>query len=72
MKQKTEQTYTVTISFQFPAWDERDGITYSVEAASKSDAIAKVRRTARNDGHIGNVVGKGRVTFRAVADSTNI
>lgn len=56
--------YNVTIRFQYPAWDEKDGIVYpDVPARSKSEAIAYVRSQARGDGHTGT--GKGRYTFTA-------
>lgn len=52
------KTYIVTIRFQYPAWDEVDGIEYAgILAASKSEAIAKVRKMARHDGHLGRVKG---------------
>jgi len=63
---KTAGRATVTIRFQYPAWDEINGIVYSdVLARSKSDAIAWVRTMARGDGHTGT--GKGRYTFAAEA-----
>jgi len=56
--------YTVTIRFQYPAWDEKDGIVYEdVLARSKAEAIAWVHTMARGDGHTGT--GKGRYTFTA-------
>lgn len=62
-----DQTYTVTIRFQHPAWDEVNGIAYTdISARSKSEAIAIVRNKARNDGHTGT--GKGRYTFTAEED----
>lgn len=57
-------TYRVTIRFQFPAWNERDGIPYTMTAKSKAKAISYVRRQARDDGHI-PAIGKGRVTISA-------
>ena len=58
-------TYTVTLTFQYPAWDETRGILFhNIEARSKSEAIRIARRMARNFGHIGHG-GKGRVTFKA-------
>lgn len=56
--------YLVTLSFQFPAWDERSGITYSVDALGKAEAISRARYEARRDGHV-PATGKGRATFRA-------
>jgi hypothetical protein len=61
-----DKNYTVTIRFQFPAWDEVDGIPYTnIEAPSKSEAIKQVRRTAWDDGHTAMAKGKGRITFTA-------
>ena len=54
--------YTVTLRFQYPAWDEREGLCFPVEAPSKSAAISRARRQAERDGHTPSV-GKGRVTF---------
>lgn len=56
--------FAVTLTHQFPAWDEKAGYTYEVLAGSKSEAIAIARREAGNDGHL--ITGKGRPTFRAV------
>lgn len=56
--------FDVTMRFQYPAWDEADGIVYrSIEADSKSEANAMARRMADQDGHLAG--GKGRVTFIA-------
>lgn len=55
--------YTVTLRFQFPAHDERDGIPFEVQARSKADAIKQARRQADHDGHLCG--GKGRVSFKA-------
>ena len=57
-------SYVVTLRFQYPAWDEVDGIPYQIEARSKSEAINRARRQARDDGHLYG--GKGRVSFKAV------
>lgn len=57
------QQYSVLIRFQYPAWDEVDGIEYTTEATSKADAIATVRRLASDDGHIGP--GRGRYWLTA-------
>jgi len=57
------KNYTVTMRFQFPAWDERDGISYDEQARSKSDAVKHARRQAERDGHLCG--GKGRVAFKA-------
>jgi hypothetical protein len=58
--------YRVTLRFQFPAWDEKDGIPYHVTAKSKADAIKRAKMDAKRDGHIGfGNTGKGRATFKA-------
>ncbi|MBP8275284.1 MAG: hypothetical protein KAX55_00125 [Propionivibrio sp.] len=60
----TDPMWTVTLRFQYPAWDEAAGILYQdIRAASKAEANAIVRRMADNDGHLQG--GKGRVTFTA-------
>jgi hypothetical protein len=56
--------YIVTLRFQFPAHDERDGIPFEQVAKSKADAIRYARREADNAGHLCG--GKGRVSFKAV------
>jgi hypothetical protein len=58
--------YRVTLRFQFPAWDEQDGIPYIIRAKTKADAIKWARMEAKRDGHIGfGCAGKGRATFKA-------
>lgn len=62
----TEKTlvWDVKLTFQYPAWDETDGIDYSnIVAKNKSDANAIARRKASRDGHLHG--GKGRVVFTA-------
>lgn len=59
----TYETFTVTLRFQFPAWDERYGIEFTVRATSKSDAIRRARAAAMEAGHGGP--GKGRAIFTA-------
>ena len=60
-----KKLYTVTLKFQFPAWNNKDGISYyDVRAESKQQAIKFVRSQAFNDGHTGT--GQGRITFSAV------
>lgn len=57
--------FDVTLRFQYPAWDETNGIVYlEISARSKAEAIKFARRMAYNYGHIGTG-GKGRVTFSA-------
>jgi len=57
------KNYTVTMRFQFPAWDEVNGITFDEQARSKADAVKYARRQADRDGHLCG--GKGRVSFKA-------
>jgi hypothetical protein len=59
-------TYTVRQTFQYPAWNEVNGIPYTVEASSKSEAIRKARREAERCGHDGTQ--KGRRTFKVIAE----
>jgi|SRR5690606_35547359 len=67
IKQRSAKDYTVTVRFQYPAWDEVDGIEYTgIVARSKSEANAKVRKLAADDGHLGSL--KGRVTFTATEE----
>jgi len=62
--------YRVTLRKQFPAWDERNGIVFEVEARSKADAVKSARYEAYNGGHTGS--GCGRCWFKAVeADTEN-
>jgi hypothetical protein len=63
MEQKEFKSYTVTLVVQFPAYSERDGIEFNVEAAtSKSDAIKQARRMAEAAGYDRT---SGRKTFTA-------
>lgn len=62
--------YTVTIRKRFPAHDERDGIVYDgIEAKSKSEAIAVVRRRSNDDGHTG--AGCGAATISATLEAND-
>lgn len=57
-------TYDVVMRFQYPAWDEVDGIPYpGISARSKSEAIETARGYAQRDGHA--IGGKGRYWFTA-------
>lgn len=57
--------WTVTMYFQSPAWDERNGIVYrGILAHSKSEANKCVAQRAKSDGHA--VGGRGRYWFVAV------
>lgn len=58
------KVFNVVLRFQFPAWDELEGIQYQgIEADSKAQANEQARRMARRDGHLCG--GKGRATFAA-------
>lgn len=56
-------TYAVTMTFEFPAWDETKGVFFSVEANSKKEAIKEARRQAYADGYA--TTGKGKYWFKA-------
>lgn len=59
-----KKLWTVRLTFQYPAWDEVEGIEFAdISANSKSEANAIARRRAERDGHLGG--GKGRVVFTA-------
>ena len=56
--------FNVTMIFQYPAWNEVEGIPYpGIEASCKSDAIKQVRKMAESDGHA--IGGCGRYWFKA-------
>ncbi len=56
--------FNVLLTFQYPAWDEVDGIPYDdIPATSKRDAIKSARRNAERDGHA--ISGRGRYYFTA-------
>lgn len=57
-------TYTVLLTFQFPAWDEIEGIEFYVAASTKAMAIKTARRHAERCGHMDRL--KGRKVFRVV------
>ena len=57
------KNYTVTMRFQFPSWDEKEGIQFEEQARCKADAVKYARRKADYDGHLCG--GKGRVSFKA-------
>jgi hypothetical protein len=62
-------SYVVLMTFQFPAWDETDGIRIAVYASSKADAVKRARRKADDAGHMGSNNG-GRKTFRVIEAPT--
>ena len=57
------KNYVVTVTVQYPAWDERDGIRFYVEATGKADAIKKARRESDRYGQIHRE--QGRAVWRA-------
>ena len=60
---KNTYLWNVRLTFQYPAWDEKEGITYeAIQASCASMANFRARNRARNDGHLCG--GKGRVTFK--------
>lgn len=59
------KTFDVTMRFQYPAWDEVDGVLYrGIIASTKREANDKARSLANTSDLLG--WGKGRVTFTAV------
>jgi hypothetical protein len=68
VKAVADQLWNVVLRFQYPAWDEADGIVYwGIQAKSKSEAVSIARRMAARDGHtVGG--GKGRYWFAAQGD----
>lgn len=56
-------SFTVTLRYQHPAHDQRDGITWDIEAGSKAEAIRKARKIAERDGYYW--AKQGRMTFTA-------
>lgn len=59
------KTFDVTMRFQYPAWDEVEGVHYQgIIAATKREANDEARAMACSNDLLG--WGKGRVTFTAV------
>lgn len=62
--QNALKRFNVVMRFEYPAWDEVDGISYdAIQAISKSDANRQARRLAERDGHA--IGGRGRYFFTA-------
>lgn len=59
----TSTNYIVTVTLQYPAYDERDGIRFHVQASSKSEAITAARRQNARGGQVHRE--QGRATWRA-------
>lgn len=43
--------YNVKVTFNHPAWDEKDGFVVTTYARTKADANSKVRRQMADAGH---------------------
>lgn len=66
MRETEDKTYVITVRFQFPAWNDKNGIESDpVVAASKKEAIKIARRQLDRDGHTGTAVCKGLQWFSA-------
>ena len=61
--------FTVLMTFRFPAWNEREGIRFTVRATSKREAVRRARGEAYNAGH---TVGHSatELTFRTIEAET--
>ena len=46
--------YRVTVRVQYPAWNEREGFIFYVEATSKRNAIKAARRLNGIGGQVGS------------------
>lgn len=60
----TTKQYTVIVTVQYPSWNERDGIEFSVEATCKAEAIRKARRENAIGGQVHSQ--QGRAVWRAI------
>lgn len=61
---KSLKRFNVVMRFEYPAWDEIDGIAFNeISAFSKSDANRRARSQAERDGHA--IGGRGRYFFTA-------
>lgn len=66
---KPLRVWSVRMRFEFPAWDEVDGILFEgIRARTKAEANADARSQAGRDGHLHG--GKGRVWFAAAETTT--
>lgn len=62
MNTSTEyKDFTVRVTPEFPAWNERDGWTVQVRARSKREAIKAARQITKNNG---DDVADGRFFYR--------
>jgi hypothetical protein len=61
------KSWVVTMRFEYPAWDEKDGIRYEgVLGRTKAEANRAAARMAAGDGHACS--GRGRYWFTATSD----
>lgn len=60
----TTKRYEVTLRLRYPAWDEKDGIKFEVDAPTKAIAIKRARRQAYDGGHTVGVSARD-ATFSA-------
>jgi len=68
-KQRSSEvkSWVVTMRFEHPAWDERDGIVYrGVFGRTRAEANRAAARMATGDGHACG--GRGRYWFTAVEE----
>ena len=57
------KAYAVTLRFQYPSWDEVDGISCGeIHSTSKREAVEIARKISARDGH---TIGRGRHWFSA-------
>jgi len=62
-------TYRVTVRVQYPAWDERDGFIFHVDATSKRDAIKAARHLNAQGGQVHSQQGLSWWTATPSEDS---
>jgi hypothetical protein len=55
--------YRVVVTVQYPAWNERDGITFYVTASSKAEAIKEARCLNERGGQVHSK--QGRAVWRS-------
>lgn len=61
------KSWVVTMRFEYPAWDEKDGIRYEgILGRTKAEANRAAARMAVGDGHACS--GRGRYWFTAVEE----
>lgn len=71
MDKPANKKYTVTINKQSPSYDEKNGISYDIEAKTKTDAIRYARRQATDDGHVGTGQGKYSISALEKVEETS-